>query len=91
MDFSYFVLGFVFTIIGSVFLGVVRTVARRQSFGTGVCSALCGGWGVTIGVLDFAKGFGHPLVDEPVRHVVVGIFTIFCVLSLVLIRKPKQS
>jgi hypothetical protein len=80
-----------FTFVGAVFLSVTRTVARRPSFGTGICTATWGIWGVTIGVLDFAHGLGHPLLQDHTQEVVLTIFTVPCVLTVALIRKPNKT
>jgi hypothetical protein len=87
----YFISAIVFGGIGLIFLSLSKTVARSQSFGTGVCSAVWGSWGVTIGVLDFAHWVGHPLLQDRTQQVVLTVFTVLCLLSMILIRKPKQT
>jgi len=87
----YFISAILFTAIGVVFLSCTKTAARRQSFGTGVSTAIWGGWGITNGVLDFAHGFDHPLLKDHTQEIVLTVFTIACLLSLALIRKPKKS
>jgi hypothetical protein len=87
----YFISAIIFSGIGVIFLSGTKTVARRQSYGTGICTAIWGGWGVTIGVLDLAHGFGRPLLTDHVQEIVLTVFTIVCLLSMVLIRKTKKS
>src|SRR5579864_1780469 len=87
----YFVSAFCFISIGLIALSAIRTVARRQSVGTSVCAALWGGWLISIGIFDIGDGFGHPIVQEHTKQTFLLVYVVVCLLSLSLIRRPKQS
>lgn len=82
--------GLFYFAVGVVFLLFSKPVARRQGVGTAVCAVLWGVWACTFGILDFAEGFGHPLLSSKVRFVVFIAFTLLCLSSLFLIRRPKK-
>lgn len=86
----WFVAALFYLIVSLGFLLAIKTVARRQGVGTAIAITL---WGLLFGtfaVLDFAQGFGHPLLSSDIRHLVFAGFVAVCLLSLPLIRKPKQ-
>jgi hypothetical protein len=86
-----FVAGIFYLVVGMVPLFFTPSVARRQGAGTAVCGVLWGLFFCTFGILDFAEGFGLPLLSRETRSVVFIVCALVCLPSLLLIRRPKKS